>query len=370
MFIVSSLKKGGPVNQLSYLIAGLDKRLFSIHVISLSNEPVENMADYFQTTHKVSYTNLQLGRLASLFKATDILKRYIAQHGIEVVHCCGLRADIFSAGLNRSVPCVSTIHCELDRCYKAMFGKLKGELIALIHARSLRKKWRCFCVSDAVKQHVKKRYGLNNCATIRNGTDSDKYYPVAAEEKARLREQLNIPPDKRVWLTSVSRDYHKNAEFVADEFKSILTTSDNDYLIFIGENAVLDKSKAILADCKNVMFAGRVSCVNHYMQAADFYLSASETEGLPNAVLEALASGLPVLLSDIGPHAEIAKYAAQSAVLFGLHAPQMFRQKIACLTQRNYEELSAAAREITLNEFGCDLMAKRHQDAYLSLCRP
>ena len=49
-----------------------------------------------------------------------------------------------------------------------------------------------------------------------------------------------------------------------------------------------------------MIFAGRVSNVQEYLQASDFFLFASESEALPLALLEALATGLPTVASDIG----------------------------------------------------------------------
>ena len=54
-------------------------------------------------------------------------------------------------------------------------------------------------------------------------------------------------------------------------------------------------------------FHGFSPDVVSWLQAADLFVSASRSEGMPLAVLEALSCGCPALLSDIAPHCEIAE---------------------------------------------------------------
>ena len=58
--------------------------------------------------------------------------------------------------------------------------------------------------------------------------------------------------------------------------------------------------------------------VKDYLQAADIFISTAVSEGLPNTVLEALSSGLPCILSDIGPHREIIEKNVGAGKLFKL----------------------------------------------------
>ena len=57
--------------------------------------------------------------------------------------------------------------------------------------------------------------------------------------------------------------------------------------------------------CENILFEGNVNNVPEYLNIADYYISASKAEGLPNSVLEAGCMGLQLILSDIPEHKEI-----------------------------------------------------------------
>lgn len=88
--------------------------------------------------------------------------------------------------------------------------------------------------------------------------------------------------------------------------------SDGDELVFVGEGSergALESEIAALGLDGTVRLAGLQTREQVYqaMAASDVYVSASFGEGLPIAVLEAMAARCPVVLSDIDPHREIAE---------------------------------------------------------------
>ena len=70
----------------------------------------------------------------------------------------------------------------------------------------------------------------------------------------------------------------------------------------------------------NTIFTGQVVNVADYLVNSDFFVSASFSEGMPNAALEALRCGLPCFLSKIPSHEELRDIVPKSAVLFDLDA--------------------------------------------------
>ncbi|KII75256.1 glycosyltransferase family 4 protein, partial [Vibrio renipiscarius] len=55
----------------------------------------------------------------------------------------------------------------------------------------------------------------------------------------------------------------------------------------------------------NILFLGNVDNVVDYLSLADVFIMFSKSEGFPNAVLEALSTGLPCILSNIPSHADV-----------------------------------------------------------------
>lgn len=74
-------------------------------------------------------------------------------------------------------------------------------------------------------------------------------------------------------------------------------------MVVLGDRPL--KSELTEQGCAHVNFLGDVNNVSDYLAASDYFISASLSESLPNTVLEVLAVGLPVILSDIDFYKEI-----------------------------------------------------------------
>ena len=65
------------------------------------------------------------------------------------------------------------------------------------------------------------------------------------------------------------------------------------------------KLKELSFPSKNIFFLGNINNIQKVYQVADYFVSASYSEGLPNSVLEAMSSGITCILSDIPMHREL-----------------------------------------------------------------
>jgi glycosyltransferase involved in cell wall biosynthesis len=145
---------------------------------------------------------------------------------------------------------------------------------------------------------------------IPNGVDLRRFRPAASHhDKVSLRRQLDLHPDWDIILAVGPIIPRKGVEAVVQAFVSICHYHPQARLILVGPRH--DQTRAALSEFgrqlqhmitgagaqDRVIFTGPVSNVQDYMQAADLLVFASRREGMPNVVPEAMACGLPVIIT-------------------------------------------------------------------------
>lgn len=150
---------------------------------------------------------------------------------------------------------------------------------------------------------------------IATGVNTQRFLPVrTSEEKVQLRRKLGLPEDKLVVLFVGGATRRKGVDFLLNAWERMVNEHRTDaVLAFVGGNAnrpaVATKDRAAYAQfaedfdrrvqevrkVADIRLFEHVNTVEEFYRAADVFAFPSLHEGLPNAVLEAMASGLPVL---------------------------------------------------------------------------
>src|SRR5699024_156477 len=126
-----------------------------------------------------------------------------------------------------------------------------------------------------------------------------------------------------------------------------------------------EESKKIATN-SNIIFLGNVNNVRDYLRYADYYISASKSEGLPNSVLEAASSNLEMILSDIPQHKEIFEEVEYKPFYFEANN---YRELSKIITdsinnkQTGYIQLN---NEIKLH-FSNEIMSNNYQEIYYKI---
>lgn len=120
-----------------------------------------------------------------------------------------------------------------------------------------------------------------------NGVDASKFYML---DKKKARAKLGFPEDAFITVFTGAFTERKGIDKLNDALKNC----KNVFSVFLG-------SGSIEPDCENILFCGKVSNdqVSTYLNAADVFVLPTKGEGCCNAIVEALACGLPVISSDL-----------------------------------------------------------------------
>ena len=133
---------------------------------------------------------------------------------------------------------------------------------------------------------------------IHNAIDIERV-SFDCEKREAVRKQLGIGPDTFVVGNIGRLHFQKNQAFSIRVFREYVKLNADAKLIFIGQGEDEDMLKNSTGDLKDrVIFAGVQRDIQGWLSAFDLFLFPSLFEGLPLAVLEAQANGLPVLTAE------------------------------------------------------------------------
>jgi glycosyltransferase involved in cell wall biosynthesis len=137
-------------------------------------------------------------------------------------------------------------------------------------------------------------------------------------------------------------------------------------LIMLGDGKLREECQKYSNE--NVLILGEVSNVNDYLNISDIFISASKSEGLPNAVLEAMAAQVMVILSDISPHKEIIEEETKSGILFNLEKNELVNI-LNNINKLDLESRGKKCREIVEKNFSDEVMSNKYQQKYMKVLK-
>ena len=356
VLVVSTLGRTGPTRQLLNLARHLCALSVAVHIVTLSPEPNESLIDLFRSS-KLTLHSLDLTRLQSILFGITRLKNLITELDPDIIHSQGLRSDALCAYLKHPVK-ITTQRNNPSSDYPRLYGPLVGRLSALFHVYIQRNLLVVKC-AKSIDQESKKNQ--RRSFVIPNGIDVKSFSPLENPSKrTHLRERLALPKTGCLFLYTGPLIARKNIACLIKVFSTLNISGD--HLIILGSGPESVVLRQLANHHPGIHFRNSVPDVLPYLRAADYFISASSDEGLPNSVLEALATGLPVLLSDIPSHREILERTHNAGVFFDPQFPQSLSRLIPDLPNRHLS--SSAARALACTHFDSFRVAEQYLALY------
>ncbi len=191
---------------------------------------------------------------------------------------------------------------------KALRGGVLGDLNRLMKKpfgvarfKSLQKQVDAFItISNEISDELISVGGVHpeRCVFIPNGVKLDRFQPVSELRKKQLRKQLQLP-DGPIVVFAGRLEAEKRIDDLVQVWPEIQQRYERITLLVLGTGSLQQKING-MAVGKNVILRGAVDNVSEYLQASDMFVLPSVSEGLSNSLLEALAVGLPVVVTAIG----------------------------------------------------------------------
>jgi glycosyltransferase involved in cell wall biosynthesis len=360
LYLLSTLERSGPTNVVYNIIKYLDKSAVEPIVLTLSAEPVRSRKSDFQDLG-ISVRSFEKNRLYWLTSSMKGLKQLASDLAPDIIHSHSYRADVSSAKHFGGYKRIGTIHGDLHANYRNTYNRLLGDWLASRQLKSLRGLEKAVACSEAVFGLYKNTFRALEC--IPNGVDMAVFRP---SDKAKARESLQLPIDKTIYISVGSLCNRKDPGTVIEGFCKSQSYKTS-LLILIGDGELAGSVRSKYKDHENILFAGFHKNVSQYMQASDYFISASLSEGLPNTVLEAMACGLPVCLSSIPSHLEILEKNKLAGTEFTPRDPEKLALSLDTLAEEKQRSRSEAALDVIGNHYNAEAMAKSYEQLYKTL---
>ncbi len=133
------------------------------------------------------------------------------------------------------------------------------------------------------------------------GVDLNKFVPQTLEKKKELRKQYGYSDDDFILIYVAELNHNKHQDLLIKVVDVLKNKIPNIKLLLVGAGKLIEDYKQQVRDLKledHIHFLGYRKDVPNLMAIADVAVSASRREGLPVNVMEAMATGLPLVVTD------------------------------------------------------------------------
>ena len=298
--MISNLEFGGAQQQIVALMNNIDQDTHEVHLVCLS--------DFIPLAEKLQVPEARLHILKKRWKY-DVtvpvrLARLLRKIDADIVHGFLFDAEIACriAGTIARTPVVvgSERNCDYTiKSNQALFHKLTHNM-------------QTYCIANshagAAFNSDLLGYPADHYYVVHNGVDTDRFRPG---DGSALRKELGISESELVVGVFASFKHQKNHELFFNAAARIMQQLENVRFLLVGDELYggmhgsgdyKDGLQDLVDELKirdNCIFAGNQSTVEEYYRVCDLTVLPSRHEGMPNSVLESMASGIPVVATRV-----------------------------------------------------------------------
>jgi len=364
--VVSRLDTGGIEMRLLDLLPRLDRTRFEVRVVSIRRAGTV-AARLEERGVPVAVVRCH-GHLATLWSAWK-LARFIRTFRPDIVHGHTLVPSLYAtrAGRLAGVPVrIANFHNVGENFTTAQIRaerRWSTERDVTLH------------VSRAVHDDYLRVFTppRDNGRVIYNGVHVDRFRePPPPELRARLLDELGIAGREPVLMTVARIHAQKGPEDLLEAFALVRAAHPRAALVWVGDGpaaAALRERAAARGLAGDLLVTGMRDDVRDLYHLATLHVMASHREGFSNVLLEAMASGLPQVVTDVGGNRE-ALGESGAGILLPPGRPALLGEAlVAVLGDRDRLAAMAAAARVRAAAFGADEQLRQTEALYLELAR-
>jgi len=223
------------------------------------------------------------------------------------------------------------------------------------------------CPSKDVKRELID-YGFDRerVVEIPNGVDIRLFRPVSDSEKENLRRCFNLPL-LPIAVYSGRLELRKGLEILLRAWQEVLKVKES-YLLILGDGTQKDSLTNLARQLRIidfVRFTGQIDNVGQYLQATDVFVFPSSAEGLSNSLLEAMATELPIVATNIGGTEEVIEHEKNGILVEPGNVDALVNGVMKLLKQREMaHRLGREAKRTIEENYSIGIVAQKHIGLY------
>ena len=293
----------GNITSFNDIVLRLDKKGFNVIFIYLSGYGVEkNLIEEagYEVFYLSNLKRVNSFRFSILFRLVKILKK----HNADILHCHRHKSMVYGtiAAVLAKTPVVMAHVHGLGRS-RYLRRKLTNFLL-------FRKINRIICVANSVREDVlKNNWSVpgEKISVLENSVDYERFADVSIS-KTDARRILEMPSDAFIFGTIARLAPTKGLLYLIEAFPKVKDRKPSAHIVLLGDGpckAELEK-KVLDMSCRNsIHFFGHRENIEQLLRGMDVFVLSSIAEGMPRAILEAMAAGVPCIVTHVGGIPEI-----------------------------------------------------------------
>lgn len=315
LYVINGLGTGGAERSLADMIDPLTRKGFTFTVACLFRRD-EGVQAEVMANHRVLFVGP--GRALSI----RTLRSFIRDEKPDLVHTTVFEADILGrlSALGTGVPVVTSIvNTSYSRPARSnpQVPRAKLEAVRLIDGLTARHLTTWFhALTEAAKGEAVRQLGIEpeRIEVIPRGRSSTRLGEINGDRRSQVRASLHISPTIPVLLSVGRREHQKGQIYALHALSKLRAKYPETVLLVAGRDGNmstrLEAAAHELGITESVRFLGHRGDVPDLMCASDVLVFPSLYEGFGGTVIEAMAMGLPMVVSDLPVLREVAGEAA------------------------------------------------------------
>lgn len=370
------------------MVAGLQmggiNRLLVQNAVQLRDLGVRNLIAYLNPNHELlsEYEDagfnpvcLNYARRLSAPAVLIRLTRFIRSNQVDVIHANHELDKLFGAiaGKLTRTPVVTTFHETIAKeTLLRQQGRFGFAVRSFLHRHFFAKG---LAVSRAVADSASERYGIHpgDIEVVYSGVDNARFEPrPESSSLERLRAELELEGSHPVLLT-VGRLYPtKGHRFLIPMVQQLKNRWPNIRLLIAGDGELLPEIQKQVDDAglsESITLLGSRSDIPDLHRISDVFVFPSYSEGLGLVLIEAMASGLPVVASNVPPMDEVVDDGVTGKLVAAKDPEALAKGVEQVLSDTDINRFGTAGRRRVEARFNSRNTARQMKDIYLSVSR-